>query len=285
MTLPADRRSLAVRGLGTHEARRLRLSATALAGLIIVVTGATSAQKVHFVAEGKEDILRRVNTVPASDEERAAQIKKWFRDAGCVGRFLREQPVEGRTTPTIVCELPGQGDETVIVASPYDLRTIDTWSGASLLPALYQCLRSRSRHHHFTFVAFVDRGAALFGEHIGAAEPGHTSAVVHLGVLGLSPTKIWTSHSDKDLVHDLMVMAYALKLPASQVDLENAGSENSGPFAGRQVPQITIHSLTRENLDHGATPFQSGSYYDTYRLLCGYLAYLDAILKPRLRTP
>jgi len=285
MTLPADRRSLAVRGMGTHGARRLRARATALAGLIIVITGATWAQKVHFVAEGKDDVLRRVNTVPASDEERAAQIKKWFSDAGCVGRFLREQPVEGRTTPNIVCELPGRGDENVIVASPYDLRPGDTWSGASLLPALYQCLRSKGRQHHFMFVAFADGGAASFAEHLSAAELEHTSAVVHLGVLGLSPTKIWTSHSDKDLVHDLMVMAYALKLPASQVDLQNSGSENSGPFAERQVPQITIHSLTRANLDHRATPFQSGSYYDTYRLLCGYLAYLDTILKPRLRTP
>jgi hypothetical protein len=284
MTLPADRR-LAGSGLGPHGARRLRLRATALAGLFIVVSGASPAQRVHFVAEGKDDILQRVNTVPASDEERAAQIKKWFSEAGCVDRFLREQPVEGSATPNVVCELPGRGDETVIVTSPYDLRTVDTWSGASLLPALYQCLRSKRRHHRFTFVAFADRGAASFAEQLSATELRHTSAVVHLGVLGLSPTKIWTSHSDKDLVHDLMVMAYALKLPASQVDLENGGSENSNFFAERQVPQITIHSLTRANLDNGATPFQAGSYYDTYRLLCGYLAYLDTILKPRLRTP
>jgi hypothetical protein len=262
--------------------RRVRL---ALAGLIVALGAASQAQKVHFVAEGKDDILQRVNTVPAGDAERAAQIKKWFNDAGCVGGLLHEQPVEGSTTPNIVCELPGQSDETVIVGSPYDLRTVDTWSGSSLLPALYKCVRSKRRHHRYIFVAFASTGAAFYAAHMSAAELERTNAMVNLGVLGLSPTKIWTSHSDKDLVHDLMVMAYALKLPASQVDMENAGNTNSDPFADRQIPQITVHSLTRENLDGGASPFRTGSYYDTYRLLCGYLAYLDAVLKPRLRTP
>jgi hypothetical protein len=264
-------------------------------GLIILIGAVSPAQRVHFVAEGKDDVLRRVNTVPASDSERAGQIKRWFNDAGCIGGTLREQPVEGRTTPNIVCELPGESDETVIVGSAYDLgpaggRIADTWSGAALLPALYQCVRSKRRHHHFIFVAFADHGsdpggAAFYAAHMSGAELERTNAMVNLGALGFSPTKIWTSHSDKDLVHDLMVMAYALKLPASQVDMGNTGNTNSDGFAERQIPQITIHSLTRENLDGGATPLRSGSYYDSYRLLCGYLAYLDAVLKPRLRTP
>jgi len=287
MTLPTDRGTwtdAGARGVGTNGRRR-GLRAAALAGLIIVAGAASQSQKVHFVAEGKDDILQRVNTVPASDVERAAQIKKWFNDAGCVGGLLREQTVEGSTTPNIICELLGQADETVVVGSPYDLRTVDTWSGASLLPALYNCVRSKRRHHHFIFVAFASGGSAFYAAHMSPAELERTSAMVNLGVLGLSPTKIWTSHSDKDLVHDLMVMAYALKLPASQVDMASTSRTDSDPFAERQVPQITIHSLTRENLDGGATPFRSGSYYDTYRLLCGYLAYLDAALKPRPRTP
>ncbi len=97
--------------------------------------------------------------------------------------------------------------------------------------------------------------------------------------------KYGAAHSDKDLVHSLMVMVYALKLSASQIDIAAAGATDSDPFAARHIPQITIHSLTQQNVTTGATTqFRPYNYYDTYRLLCGYLAYLDQTLKPR-RTP
>ncbi len=105
--------------------------------------------------------------------------------------------------------------------------------------------------------------------------------MVNIDALGLSPTKVWAAHSDKDLVHDLIVMVYALKLPASQIDIATAGNTDSDPFAARHIPQITIHSLTKQNVDGTTTQFRPNNYYDTYRLLCGYLAYLDRTLKSR----
>jgi hypothetical protein len=106
--------------------------------------------------------------------------------------------------------------------------------------------------------------------------------MINLDALGLSPTKVWAAHSDKDLVHDLIVMVYALKLPASQVDLAALGSTDSDPFAVRHIPQITIHSLTQQNVVSGVgSQFRPNNYYDTYRLLCGYLAYLDQSVKLR----
>jgi hypothetical protein len=77
-------------------------------------------------------------------------------------------------------------------------------------------------------------------------------------------------------------MVYALKLSASQIDMAAAGTTDSDPFAAQHIPQITIHSLTQQNVTTGATTqFRPNNYYDTYRLLCGYLAYLDQTLKPR----
>ena len=106
--------------------------------------------------------------------------------------------------------------------------------------------------------------------------------MINVDALGLSPTKVWTAHSDKDLVHSLIVMVYALKLSASQIDIAAAGTTDSDPFAAHHIPQITIHSLTQQNVATGATTqFRPNNYYDTYRLLCGYLAYLDQSLKPR----
>jgi hypothetical protein len=77
-------------------------------------------------------------------------------------------------------------------------------------------------------------------------------------------------------------MVYALKLPASQIEMEASGSTDSDPFALRQIPQITIHSLTQHGVQGDtSSTFKPNNYYDTYRLLCGYLAYLDLTLKPR----
>ncbi|HMF89532.1 MAG TPA: M28 family peptidase [Candidatus Angelobacter sp.] len=266
----------------------------ALVVFAILAGGFGLAQKLEYSPLERAAVLERVKDPPASDAQRAARIKYLFAEAGCSGSLLQERPAATASAANIICELPGEGDARVIVGAHYDRnssaqRPFDNWSGASLLPALYHSLRDRKRHHTFVFVAFADQGSDLagaefFAGHMTAPERRHTEAMVNLDVLGLSPTKVWTSHSDKDLVHDLVVMVYTLKLPASQIDMETAGATDSEPFAARHIPRITIHSLTQQNLEGTTTPFRPNNYYDTYRLLCGYLAYLDVTLKPRSRA-
>jgi acetylornithine deacetylase/succinyl-diaminopimelate desuccinylase-like protein len=271
--------------------KHITICASSLAGLLLGLTAGSLAQKVQFVPVNKREILERVENVPGTDAERAAKIRELFARAGCNGRLLREQPVEGLAIPNVICHLHGQESGTVIVGAHYDratvARPIDDWSGASLLPALYESLRAKKRHHSYIFVAFADHaqlmaGSKFFAEHLSSAEAAHAEAMVNLDALGLSPTKVWSARSDKDLVHDLLTMVYTLKLPASQIDLAPGGGTDADFFANRKIPSITIHSLTQQNLiDDAATSFRPNNYYDTYRLLCGYLAYLDVILKPR----
>jgi len=107
-------------------------------------------------------------------------------------------------------------------------------------------------------------------------------AMINLDALGLSSTKVWSDHSDKELVHELITMVYTLKIPASQVDIAAAGSTDSEPFLARNVPQITIHSLTQANLaSRKATAFRPDAFYDSYRLICGYIGFLDESEKLR----
>lgn len=249
------------------------------------------AQKVQFVPVTKADVLARVEDVPGNDAERASRIRELFQNAGCTGKMLREETVEAAGVPNVICQLRGEGSGTVIIAAHYDratvARPIDDWSGASLLPSLYQSLRARKRRHSYIFVAFADHeravpGAEVFAGHLSSTEAGHIEAMVDLDPLGLSPTKVWSGHSDKDLVHDLLTMVYTLKLPASQIDLQSTSFTDADPFVARKIPCIVIHSLTQQNLiDNATTTFRPDNYYDTYRLLAGYLAYLDEILKPR----
>jgi hypothetical protein len=257
-----------------------------------MLCGSSPAQKVQFTPAEKGAILERMKTIPETNADRAAKLKELFSNAGCNGKSLVEQRIDGVDTPNIICRLGTEDEDTVIVGAHYDRnssaqRPLDNWSGAAILPAIYQSLRNRKRNHSFVFVAFADSGssplgAEFFVNHLGRTQLGRAEAMINVDALGLSPTKIWSAHSDKDLVHSLIVMVYALKLSASQIDIAAAGATDSDPFAAHHIPQITIHSLTQQNVATGATTqFRPGNYYDTYRLLCGYLAYLDQTLKPR----
>jgi Iap family predicted aminopeptidase len=263
--------------------------------LILILWGASPAQRVQFAPVEKATVLERMKTIPETNAARALKLKELFSDAGCNGNLLLEQKVEGVDAPNVICRLGAEEGGVVIVGAHYDRnssaqRPLDNWSGAAILPALYQSLRSRKRSHSFVFVAFADSGASPLGaefyvNHMARKQLHHVEAMINLDALGLSPTKVWSAHSAKDLVHSLMVMVYALKLPASQIDIAAAGATDSDPFAARHIPQITIHSLTQQNVTTGATTqFRPNNYYDTYRLLCGYLAYLDQTLKPNQRS-
>jgi Peptidase family M28 len=259
---------------------------------ILLFCGTCPAQRVQFTPAEKPLVLERMKNIPETDVDRMARLKELFRAAGCNGNSLYEQKVDGADTPNIVCRLGTGEDDLIIVGAHYDRvssaqRPLDNWSGAALLPALYWSLREQKRNHSFVFVAFADSGnapvgAEFFARHLTRSQLNHTEAMVNVDALGLSPTKVWSAHSDKDLVHSLMIMVYALKLPASQIDIAAAGNTDSDSFAALHIPQITIHSLTQQNVNTGATTqFRPNNYYDTYRLLCGYLAYLDQSLRSK----
>jgi peptidase M28-like protein len=270
----------------------MRGASLAITIFSLVLCGVAPGQKVQFAPAEKSVVLQRMKTIPENNQDRAMRLKQLFIQAGCSENFLSEQKLEGAETPNIICRLGTGDNDLVIVGAHYERasspqRPLDNWSGASLLPALYQSLRERKRSHSYLFVAFADNGnnptgAESFVRQMSRAQLEHVEAMVNLDALGLSPTKVWGAHSDKELVHDLIVMVYALKLPASQIDIAKLGSTDSDPFAARRIPQITIHSLTQQNVTNGTdSQFRPNNYYDTYRLLCGYLAYLDQSLKSR----
>lgn len=270
----------------------LTMRGAALAVFILGWCGICAAQKVHFSPAAKNDVLERARTIPDTNEERAAQLRAWFNQQGCSGNDLKEQKVESNAAPNVICRMPGESEDTVVIGAHFDrvtskLRPIDNWRSASLLPSLYQCLRTRKRHYTMVFIAFSDSGndptgAQTYAAHLDQADLSHLRAMINLDALGLSPTKVWSTHSDKDLVAALMTMVYTMKLPASQISIAAAGKTDSEPFLDRKIPQITIHSITQINLaDRTSTPFRPGAFYDSYKLICAYIAYLDDTLKTR----
>jgi hypothetical protein len=74
-----------------------------------------------------------------------------------------------------------------------------------------------------------------------------------------------------------------LNIPLSRIDVEQIGSSDAEQFAERKIPRITIHSLTQESWNarilHTSkdkiSAMRLDDYYETYRLLAAYIAFLD----------
>lgn len=264
--------------------------------VILALFSVAQAQKLQFTLADHSTILQRMQPVPPTLEERRLRLGQLFAEAGCPASAVSEQKIgaqktSGLQSSNIICRLEGKTHKTIIVGANYGIATPDGWSAATLLPSLYQALAVRRRRHTFLFVAFADEhrtlaGSQAFAASLTDAQAAQTDAMINLDALGLSPTKVSTQHSDSELVHDLFVMVYTLKIPASQVDLSRSVNTDAEPFNARHIPRITLHSLTLDEVTDlrkydPQRDFRPGNYYNSYHLICGYLAFLDERLKSR----
>ncbi len=264
-----------------------------LALTLVVHASAALQAQIGFRQLKREVIESRLQSFSKDDHERAAIVKKLFADSGCTDQ-LSEQTVRKKMAPNVICVLPGQTDDTIVVGAHTDhvwegTGVVDNWSGASLLPSLYFSLSNQPRRHTFIFIGFTDEEEGLVGSkyyvsHLSDGERAKIKAMVNMDTLGLGPTKVWASHADKNLLKDLVIVSRAMKVPIAAVNVEQVGSTDSESFAARKTPSITIHSLTQETLSILHSPrdrpdqIHLDDYYSTYILMGGYLAYLDSSL-------
>ena len=119
---------------------------------------------------------------------------------------------------------------------------IDNWSGASLLPSLYQGIAGVPRRHTFRFVALSGEEKGLVGSKAYVRELGKTHeqviAMVNMDTLGLAETEVWASHADPKLFQFMDIIATALKLPVSGVNAERVGSTDSESFREKKFQQL-----------------------------------------------
>ena len=256
---------------------------------------ALPAQKLEFRRLVPGVIEERLRLATDRNSKRKAALEKLFEDAGCGDGHLTDQKVKHAGLPNVVCALPGTGDSVILVGAHYDhvaagKGVVDNWSGAALLPSLFESLRGNARRHTFLFIGFTDEEKGLVGSRFYAGEltperVAKTRAMVNLDTLGLSGTKVWASHGDPKLVDALFRVAETLHLPLQGVNVEKAGSSDSESFALRGIPSLSIHSITQETLRILHSPaddmkaMKLAEYYDTYRLVVAYLAFLDTSLE------
>ena len=268
-----------------------RVISVALFALLLALGQPVSIQ---FATVPKAEIERRLRDVEDSNVKREQKLRVLFESAGCAGERVTEQPVKHAKAPNVICTLPGQSDSTIVVGGHFDFVTagsgvVDNWSGSSLLPSLFESLKTIQRRHTFVFVGFTDEekgmvGSKFFVHEMSKAEIGKIGAMVNLDSLGTSPTKIELDRGDRKLANALAAVAANFKLPLSVVDVHQVGESDSDSFQDRKVASINIHSVTNETFPilHSRRDQMDAihldEYYDTYLLLRAYLAYLDQAL-------
>ncbi len=229
----------------------------------------------------------RLASGAVGSRQRQTKIKDLFQDVGCP---VEEQRVD-RNSGNVICTLTGQKGSTIVIGGHFDFvesgkGIVDDWSGASLLPSLYQALKSRSRQHTFVFVAFAAEERGLVGSsryvrNMTPAQKALTRAFVNLECLGLTTVKVWTSRSTPSLVTRLSEVARTLDIPLKGVNVDQVGDDDTHPFLSAHIPVISIHSVTQETFSilHSSRDRMDAihfdDYYAAYKLTAYYLAYLD----------
>ena len=257
--------------------------------------------QIKFQLFQQKEVEKRLSGFSRDNDRREDILKQLFLASGCLPDHLTEQVVKKKMPPNLICTVPGKTDRIILVGAHTDHADIgdgvvDNWSGASLLPSLLYSLSEEPRQHTFLFVGFTEEEKGMLGSEFYAAklskeERAKIDAMVNLDTLGLGPTKVWGSHADKQLLEDLVRIAVSMKLPIASVNVERVGTTDSESFARFSIPRITIHSVTQQtwsilhsNKD-AMTAIQLDDYYASYRLLAGYLAYLDTALNPPAAAP
>ena len=243
----------------------------------------------------RETVQERLDSAPPKNQDRKAKLESLFEQSGCTDRDLFDQPVRHQAFPNVICKLPGATTSTIIVGAHFDKvprgkGVVDNWSGASLLPTIYQGLLTHRRRHTFLFIGFTGEekglaGSAYYVAQMTEAEVEQTRAMVNIDTLALGPTEVWLTHSDRTLAGYLYAMAKSLNLPLSTMNADQVGDDDSHSFIRRKIPTLMVHSVTNQTVhilhseDDNLGAVKFNDYYDTYRLLTAYLAWIDTLLR------
>jgi hypothetical protein len=262
----------------------------AVVSTVLLCICAASAD-LKYVLVTREIVMQRLTDAPVKNSDRVLELEKMFREAGCTPS---EERVSGVHEPNVLCLLPGATNSVIVIGGHLDhveegTGVIDDWSGASMLPSLYQSLAGQPRTHTFLFIGFSGEEKGMIGsdyytKHLKPEQRKQIAAMVNLECLGLTSTKVWATHADPMLLRDLIAIAHSLNLPLSGVNVERVGTTDSESFSRYKIPRITIHSITQEtwrllhSKNDNITAVKPDLYYDSYRMIAAYVAFLDVQL-------
>lgn len=256
--------------------------------------GIAQEHPIRFIQLQQELIESRLRRFARDNADRETNLKRMFAEAGCGGEHLSEQPVKRQKLPNVICTLPGTSDSVIVIGAHFDHAdrgdgVVDNWSGAGLLPSLFESLNGEPRKHTFVFIGFSAEEQGLVGsdfyvKQLAPEQIAKIRVMIDLDSLGLGPTNVWLKHSDEKLADTLSAIANSMKLFVGVVNADQMGDEDSTSFRKHHVPTIMLHSVTQQTLpilhseSDNLSAIRVDDYYDSYRLIVEYLAFLDTKL-------
>jgi hypothetical protein len=247
-----------------------------------------------FLTVSRDVVVQRLQRLHSKNAERGNELKTLFGEAGCKPDQLVEQLVRRKDPPNVICTLPGTMNSVIIVGAHFDhggegAGAVDDWSGASLLPSLYQSLKDKPRRHTFVFVGFTDEERGLVGsdfyvKHFPKDKLSTIKAMVNLECLGLGSTEVWNHVANKGLLNALINVAQSMDKNLRGMNVENVANDDTQAFRDKKLPVITIHSVTREtwqvlhSTQDNIAAIHVDDLYDSYCIVSAYLAFIDGAL-------
>jgi Peptidase family M28 len=261
------------------------------------------SKTLFFYTSPRSTVETEVHTIPASDAERLQRLRDDFSAADCSGGRMREQAVvdrHGAKGVNLICTWPGHGAGVVVVVAHYEHEgqgqgALADWSGAALLPFLYQAIQGQPRENTYVFLETWKReGADAWLKTLSREDRKRLRAVIDLDGLGLSYTRFFTIFSPFETVPvgsthlqtQLLWSALSdgLTQAPEQVSPHHWLSvDDTDPFRALMVPTIVIHSVPEDSgrLPGSASDVASivngNAYFTTYHLMCAFLASLDHV--------
>ncbi len=262
---------------------------------LIMIALPVVAQDVKYRFVPPVMVEKRLRMYEGNNAKRHETLRSLFEQAGCTD--VKDAPVARENIPNVVCILKGETDRQIIVGAHFDMvdagyGVVDNWSGASLLPSIFDGLRGHPRTHTFIFIGFSQEekgliGSADYANKMTPEEIAKTDAMINMDTLGLGPTAVWGNRADKRLTKDILNVAATMDMKLRNINFETVGSTDSESFARKKIPALTVHSITPQTSKYLHTPddkiehIDIPEHYKTYRLMTKYLAYLDKVLGQR----
>lgn len=239
---------------------------------------------------------------PKKDAVRLDFLRRSFANFECSAARMQEQPAGRHNARNLLCTLPGQTSDTILVLTRFDDRskTRPTWPDALMLPLLYHALQAQPRQHTFVFVAVDgDSGVDAFSRwqhRPGQSSPATTIVLDNLAlgrlrlfltqprhhdkiVPGESPLKLMNDEATKtaQLMHmpdPTGVWAYEYSDVSSLLGQQfQQVTQSTLAYAALQSPEAILYSQI-------GTPMSSTAFHQDFDFLAWYLCDIDTKLPP-----
>lgn len=265
-----------------------------------------ASRVLFFYTAARSTVEMEVHTVPPTNEARLDRLRAAFQAAKCGGNLMQEQPVSakhGAPGTNLVCTWPGSGGGgTIVVAAHYDHEgngegALDDWSGAALLPFLYEALQGQPRENTFVFLeAWKGDGVQTWLKSLSKDQRKNIRGMIDVDALGLGITRYFTTFSFGETppvaaTHMQMELLWAaIDNGLTRPPLETSPHhwltvDATDAFRAMMIPTIVLHSVPPESdrvpgsTADVASAVDGNAYFQSYQLICTYLASLDRMAK------